>query len=64
MHRDHHLSSLPARYRYRLYEFMEPANDLKLYNLTSGNSAYNGKGLVPSEPQGKSTAPSMPWPTT
>jgi uncharacterized protein (TIGR02599 family) len=35
--------TLPARYRYRLYEFMEPANDLKLYNLTSGNFAYNGK---------------------
>ena len=32
-----------VRYRYRLYEFMEPANDLKLYNLTSGNFAYNGK---------------------
>lgn len=31
------------RYRYRLMEFLEPANKLTLYGFTSGNKSYSGR---------------------
>ncbi len=35
-------SILPARYRYRLMQFMLPSSQTRLYSYTSGNPAYNG----------------------
>jgi uncharacterized protein (TIGR02599 family) len=32
------------RYRYRLYEFMQPANELTLYNFTGTTRNYDGRG--------------------
>jgi uncharacterized protein (TIGR02599 family) len=33
---------IPERYRYRLFEMMEPSDQLTIYNYTSGNPAYTG----------------------
>ncbi|PTY02920.1 prepilin-type cleavage/methylation domain-containing protein [Verrucomicrobia bacterium LW23] len=33
----------PARYRYRLCEFMQPSNQLTIYRHTSGNPGYTGR---------------------
>jgi uncharacterized protein (TIGR02599 family) len=32
----------PLRYRFRLMEYMQPANKLTIYSLTSGNPGYTG----------------------
>jgi uncharacterized protein (TIGR02599 family) len=32
----------PLRYRFRLMEYMQPANKLTIYSLTSGNPSYTG----------------------
>lgn len=34
---------VPARYRYRLMELMQPSNSLSIYGLAAGNPAYNAK---------------------
>lgn len=35
-------AGVPEKYRFRLYEMMEPSEDLSVYKYTSGNATYNG----------------------